>query len=273
MAATTLGVAAAPRQMCATASASTTAARTTRVGAPLPRQLRGGDGGVGGLRPASFRVPMPGRRNNDAHHSQRRKRLATTLAPRAFAPAAGDFEVSLPEGAAALGIVFGSRVLLIGRAGHETAVFDSRGRRGVHTIRATSELSLSQLSSPINLPLLKALHVHFASVRSLRVGLAKAGIGRNIDKYLAKCAEYGIETDDLYYKEDQPGDAWYLVGDWKPVGDYTGSGGKWRGALQRDASLHAFINILVFFFFVQTRFILYSFTLFAKTCKDTSQNA
>ena len=49
-------------------------------------------------------------------------------------------------------------------------------------------------------------------------GLAKAGIGRNIDKYLEKCSEYGVPTDDLYYKEDQPGDAWYLIGDWKPVG-------------------------------------------------------
>ena len=35
----------------------------------------------------------------------------------------------------------------------------------------------------------------------LRVGLAKAGIGRNIDKYLEKCTAYGIQTDDLYYKE------------------------------------------------------------------------
>ena len=53
--------------------------------------------------------------------------------------------------------------------------------------------------------------------RSLRDGLAKAGIGRNIDRYLEKCKEYGIDTADLYYTEDQPGDAWYLIGDWKPV--------------------------------------------------------
>ena len=56
-----------------------------------------------------------------------------------------------------------------------------------------------------------------SAFRSLRDGLAKAGIGRNIDKYLEKCKEYGIDTADLYYTEDQPGDAWYLIGDWKPV--------------------------------------------------------
>lgn len=57
--------------------------------------------------------------------------------------------------------------------------------------------------------------------RSLLAGLAKAGIGKNIDKWLAKCAEYGIDTTDLYYTEDQPGDAWYLIGDWKPVSHST----------------------------------------------------
>jgi len=44
-----------------------------------------------------------------------------------------------------------------------------------------------------------------------------------VDKYLAKCAEYRIDTTDLYHDEDQPGDAWYLVGDWKPVGFMWGS--------------------------------------------------
>ena len=29
------------------------------------------------------------------------------------------------------------------------------------------------------------------------------GIGRNIDKYLAKAAEYDIDTSDLYHTEDQ----------------------------------------------------------------------
>ena len=49
------------------------------------------------------------------------------------------------------------------------------------------------------------------------IGLAKAGIGRRVDKYMAQCAEYGVATDDLFHTEDQPGDAWYLIGDWKPA--------------------------------------------------------
>ena len=49
------------------------------------------------------------------------------------------------------------------------------------------------------------------------IGLAKAGIGRRVGKYMAQCAEYGVATDDLFHTEDQPGDAWYLIGDWKPA--------------------------------------------------------
>jgi hypothetical protein len=49
------------------------------------------------------------------------------------------------------------------------------------------------------------------------IGLAKAGIGQRVDKYMAQCEEYGVATDDLFYTEDQPGDAWYLIGDWKPA--------------------------------------------------------
>ena len=49
------------------------------------------------------------------------------------------------------------------------------------------------------------------------IGLAKAGIGRRVDTYMETCAEYGISTDDLFYTEDEPGDAWYLVGDWAPA--------------------------------------------------------
>lgn len=78
-----------------------------------------------------------------------------------FAPASGDFSLSLPEGAAAGAIVLGARVFFI--------------------------------------------------------GLAKAGIGRRVEKYMAECEKYGVQTEDLFYTEDQPGDAWYLIGDWKPA--------------------------------------------------------
>ena len=36
-------------------------------------------------------------------------------------------------------------------------------------------------------------------------------------KYMAECEKYGVQTEDLFYTEDQPGDAWYLIGDWKPA--------------------------------------------------------
>lgn len=123
LAATTLAVAASPRHVRATASASSTTARTTRVGAPVARQLRGGDGAAVDLHAASSRVTStpPARRNHACN--QRRRKISSTFAPRAFAPAAGDLNVSLPEGAAALGIVFGSRVALIGREAHNTAAF------------------------------------------------------------------------------------------------------------------------------------------------------
>ena len=75
------------------------------------------------------------------------------------------------------------------------------------------------------------------------VGIAKIGIGRNIDKYLAKCEAYGITTDDLYHVEDQPGDAWYLVGDWKPAkkGDPKHSDTTMVGILTTRAKTHELV--------------------------------
>ena len=76
--------------------------------------------------------------------------------------------------------------------------------------------------------------------RAFFIGLAKAGIGRNVDKYLAKCREYGIAVDDLYHVEDQPGDAWYLIGDWKPAkaGDPKHSDTTLVGILSTRAKTH-----------------------------------
>ena len=75
------------------------------------------------------------------------------------------------------------------------------------------------------------------------VGLAKFGIGRNVDKYLSKCEEYGIATDDLYHVEDQPGDAWYLIGDWKPAkkGDPKHSDTTMVGILTTRAKTHELV--------------------------------
>ena len=39
--------------------------------------------------------------------------------------------------------------------------------------------------------------------RVVLFSLAKAGIGKNVEKWSAKCAEYGIDCSDLYHKEDQ----------------------------------------------------------------------
>jgi len=76
--------------------------------------------------------------------------------------------------------------------------------------------------------------------RAFFIGLAKAGIGRNVDKYLAKCREYGIAVDDLYHVEDQPGDAWYLIGDWNPAkaGDPKHSDTTLVGILSTRAKTH-----------------------------------
>lgn len=76
--------------------------------------------------------------------------------------------------------------------------------------------------------------------RAFFIGLAKAGIGRNVDKYLEKCREYGIAVDDLYHVEDQPGDAWYLIGDWKPAkaGDPKHSDTTLVGILSTRAKTH-----------------------------------
>jgi hypothetical protein len=99
MAATTL--AAAP-QMRAVAS-TTTASRTARVAAaPLARQLRRG---ASALRQATT---LSTRNNNNNNNKK-------NISPRAFAPLTGDLSITLPEGAAALAIVLGSRVALIGQ--------------------------------------------------------------------------------------------------------------------------------------------------------------
>ena len=76
--------------------------------------------------------------------------------------------------------------------------------------------------------------------RAFFIGLAKAGIGRNVDKYLAKCREYGSAVDDLYHVEDQPSDAWYLIGDWKPAkaGDSKHSDTTLVGILSTRAKTH-----------------------------------
>jgi hypothetical protein len=39
--------------------------------------------------------------------------------------------------------------------------------------------------------------------RVVLFSLAKAGIGKNVEKWSAKCAEYNIDCSDLYHKEDQ----------------------------------------------------------------------
>jgi len=76
--------------------------------------------------------------------------------------------------------------------------------------------------------------------RVLLIGLAKAGIGRRVEKYAAKCEEYGISIADLYHVEDQPGDAWYLVGDWKPAkaGDPKHSDTTLVGIIQNRCMTH-----------------------------------
>ena len=41
------------------------------------------------------------------------------------------------------------------------------------------------------------------AARVVLFSLAKAGIGKNVEKWSAKCAEYGIDCSDLYHTEDQ----------------------------------------------------------------------
>ena len=96
-------VASAPRHPQTRAASASK--KTSRV-VPLARQLRGD----GGLRSAATRTI------NANNVSSSRRRLSS-VTPRAFSPAAGDFSLTLPEGAAALTIVLGARVLLIGRGG------------------------------------------------------------------------------------------------------------------------------------------------------------
>ena len=101
---TALGVVAAAPRHPQTRAAS--ASKNTSRVVPLARQLRGD----GGLRSAATRMI-------NANNVSSSRRKLSSVTPRAFSPAAGDFSVSLPEGAAALVIVLGSRVLLIGRGG------------------------------------------------------------------------------------------------------------------------------------------------------------
>ena len=96
-AAATLGVTAAPRRRIRAATSSSESGNVSPLGSSLARQLRGD----GGLRAVSSR---------GVHRNGRK----ISLSPRAFSPATGDFSVTLPEGAAALTIVLGARVALIG---------------------------------------------------------------------------------------------------------------------------------------------------------------
>lgn len=107
--------------------------------------------------------------------------------------------------------------------------------------------------------------------RVVLFSLAKAGIGKNVEKWSAKCAEYGIDCSDLYHKEDQvrhillvypkvlghshltrhhppppstqPGDAWYLIGEWQPAkaGDPKHSDTTLVGILTTRAKTHELI--------------------------------
>jgi len=45
--------------------------------------------------------------------------------------------------------------------------------------------------------------VAVVAARVVLFSLAKAGIGKNVEKWSAKCAEYGIDCSDLYHTEDQ----------------------------------------------------------------------
>ena len=80
--------------------------------------------------------------------------------------------------------------------------------------------------------------------RVVLFSLAKAGIGKNVENWSAKCAEYGIDCSDLYHKEDQPGDAWYLIGEWQPAkaGDPKHSDTTLVGILTTRAKTHELIT-------------------------------
>lgn len=105
------------------------------------------------------------------------------------------------------------RVALGGRARRASGLASSRSC-GVVTPKAFAPASGDfGLSAPEG----AAAGAIVLGARVFFIGLAKAGIGRRVDKYMAQCAEYGVATDDLFYTEDQPGDAWYLIGDWKPA--------------------------------------------------------
>ena len=125
------------------------------------------------------------------------------------------------------------------------------------------------------------------AARVVLFSLAKAGIGKNVEKWSAKCAEYGIDCSDLYHTEDQvraghlvsssahpcaiqknlhslrsslvpdpspsppfpdlwtqPGDAWYLIGDWKPAkaGEPKHSDTTLVGILTTRAKTHELVN-------------------------------
>ena len=106
------------------------------------------------------------------------------------------------------------RVALGGRASRAGASGSSRRSGGVVTPEAFAPASGDfSFSAPEG----AAAGAIVLGARVFFIGLAKAGIGRRVDKYMAQCAEYGVVTDDLFHTEDQPGDAWYLIGDWKPA--------------------------------------------------------
>ncbi|ACO62584.1 predicted protein [Micromonas commoda] len=86
--------------------------------------------------------------------------------------------------------------------------------------------------------------VAVVAARVVLFSLAKAGIGKNVEKWSAKCAEYGIDCSDLYHTEDQPGDAWYLIGDWKPAkaGEPKHSDTTLVGILTTRAKTHELVN-------------------------------
>ena len=60
-----------------------------------------------------------------------------------------------------------------------------------------------------------ALAIVFGA-RVALVGLAQVGIGKNIETWVARAKDYGVDVSDCYHVVDEPGDAWWLVGDWKP---------------------------------------------------------
>ena len=113
-AAATLGVSvgASPRRVRAATSSSASGANSVpRVGSILARQLRGD----GGLRVTVLASSRRARRRHQGCGNDGRNGNISSLAPRAFSPAAGDFSVTLPEGVVGLAAILGARVALIGR--------------------------------------------------------------------------------------------------------------------------------------------------------------